>query len=50
MHVTAFALCILDYSNSKQKAKQYTENLITKLQLKINKKKNPLSWVSLIGF
>jgi len=32
MPFTAFVLCIWDYSNSKQKVKKYTENLLAKLQ------------------
>ena len=47
MFLTAFLFCVFwDCSNSKQKAKQYTQNLATKLQ---NWNENShLSWASLI--
>ena len=46
MFFTGFALCIWDYSNSKQ-VKQYAENLTAKLQN--SNYKSHLIWVILIG-
>ena len=48
MQMFLLLFCVYgDYWNSKQKAKQYTENLKAKLQ-KLNQN-STFSWVSLIG-